>query len=46
LNLVYSGASAFVGLGLSGVVMKFVAESIAQGKKPEAASAYYVLSLE
>ncbi|MGA2626650.1 MAG: oligosaccharide flippase family protein [Candidatus Bathyarchaeia archaeon] len=41
LNLAYSGASALMGLGLSSVVTKFVAENIAQGKKEVAASVYY-----
>ena len=41
LNLAYTGASAFMGLGMSSVVTKFIAENIAQGKKVEAASAYY-----
>ena len=41
LNLANIGASVFMGLGLSSVVTKFVAENIAQGKKERAASVYY-----
>ncbi len=41
LNLAYGGASALMGLGVSSVTTKFVAENIAQGKKEAAASAYY-----
>ena len=41
LNLAIGGASALVGLGMQSVITKFVAENIAQGKKEEAASAYY-----
>jgi O-antigen/teichoic acid export membrane protein/sporulation protein YlmC with PRC-barrel domain len=41
LSLAYSGAGVLMGLGLSSVVTKFVAENIAQGKKMEAASVSY-----
>jgi O-antigen/teichoic acid export membrane protein len=41
LSLAYTGASALMGLGLSSVVTKFVAENVARGKKEEAASVYY-----
>ncbi len=41
LNLASSGASALMGLGVSSVTTKFVAENIAQGKKQAAASIYY-----
>jgi O-antigen/teichoic acid export membrane protein len=41
LSLAYTGATTLMGLGLSSVVTKFVAENIAQGKKVEAASVYY-----
>ena len=41
LSLANNGASALAGLGLYSVVTKFVAEDVAQGKKVEAASAYY-----
>jgi O-antigen/teichoic acid export membrane protein len=41
LNLAYTGASALMGLGVSSVTTKFVAENIAQGKKEAAASVYY-----
>jgi O-antigen/teichoic acid export membrane protein len=44
LNLTNAGATTLVGLGLSSVVTKFVAENIAQGKKEEATSAYYKLT--
>ena len=41
LVLAYSGALALMGLGMSNVVTKFVAESIAQGNKQGAASVCY-----
>jgi O-antigen/teichoic acid export membrane protein len=41
LSLAYSGGQALMGLGLSSVITKFVAENIAQGKKEEAASVCY-----
>jgi O-antigen/teichoic acid export membrane protein len=41
LSLAYNAASTLMGLGLSSVVTKFVAENIAQGKKVEAASVCY-----
>ena len=41
LNLASGGASVLVGLGMSNVVTKFLAENMAQGKKEEAASSYY-----
>ena len=41
LSLAYNAASILMGLGLSSLVTKFVAENIAQGKKEEAASVYY-----
>jgi len=41
LNLAYGGASVLMGLGMQSIVTKFVAENMAQGKKVEAASAYY-----
>jgi O-antigen/teichoic acid export membrane protein len=41
LSVGSSAASGIMGLGLSSVVTKFVAENIAQGKKEEAASVYY-----
>ncbi|MGD0424219.1 MAG: oligosaccharide flippase family protein [Candidatus Bathyarchaeia archaeon] len=41
LNLANGGASALIGLGVSSVTTKFVAENIAQGKKDAAASVYY-----
>jgi O-antigen/teichoic acid export membrane protein len=41
LSLAYGGASTLMGLGMSNVVTKFVAESIAQGKKVQAASVCY-----
>ena len=41
LNLANSAAWTFMGLGLTSVVTKFVAEDIAKGKREEAASVYY-----
>jgi O-antigen/teichoic acid export membrane protein len=41
LSLATGGASMLMGLGLSSVVTKFVAENVAQGKKKKAASVYY-----
>ena len=41
LNLASGGASALMGLGVSSVTTKFIAENIAQGKKKAAASVYY-----
>jgi O-antigen/teichoic acid export membrane protein len=41
LNLAYNAATAFMGLGLTSVVTKFVAEDMAKGKKEEGASVYY-----
>ena len=41
LTLANAGASAVMGLGLSSVVTKFVAEDLAKGNKKEAASVYY-----
>ena len=41
LSLASSAASALMGLGLSSVVTKFVAENVAQGKREAAASVYY-----
>lgn len=41
LNLANTATSALMGLGLSSVVTKFVAEALARGKKEEAASVYY-----
>jgi len=41
LSLASNGASALMGLGVSSVTTKFVAENIAQGKKKVAASVYY-----
>jgi O-antigen/teichoic acid export membrane protein len=41
LNLALSGASALMGLGLTSVVTKLIAENIAQGKKETAASVCY-----
>jgi O-antigen/teichoic acid export membrane protein len=41
LNLANSAATTFMGLGMSNVVTKFVAEDIAKGDRVEAASVYY-----
>jgi len=41
LSLASNGASALMGLGVSSVTTKFVAENMAQGKKETAASVYY-----
>jgi O-antigen/teichoic acid export membrane protein len=41
LTLAYSAASAFMGLGLPTIVIKFVAENVATGNKQKAASVYY-----
>lgn len=41
LSLAYNGASTLMGLGLSSVVTKFVAENVAQEKRGDAASVYY-----
>ena len=41
LTLASSAASTFMGLGFTGIVIKFIAEDIAKGKREEAASAYY-----
>ena len=41
LGLAYNGVSTLAGLGMSNVVIKFVAENSAQGKKEGAASVYY-----
>jgi O-antigen/teichoic acid export membrane protein len=41
LSLASVGASVLVGLGLSSVVTKFVAENVARGKRETAASVYY-----
>lgn len=41
LSLANTAASTLMGLGLSSVVTKFVAEDMAGGKKKEAASVYY-----
>ena len=38
LTLAYSASSTLMGLGMSSVVTKFIAENIAQGRKVEAAS--------
>jgi O-antigen/teichoic acid export membrane protein len=41
MTLAYSGASAFMSLGLANVVTKFVAENVAVGNRRMAASVYY-----
>lgn len=41
LSLAYSGASVLIGLGLSSVITKLIAENIAQRRKEEAASVWY-----
>jgi O-antigen/teichoic acid export membrane protein len=41
LNLASSAATTFMGLGMTSVVTKFVAEGITKGNRVEAASVYY-----
>jgi O-antigen/teichoic acid export membrane protein len=41
LSLAYGAASIFMGLGMSSVVTKFVAEDVAKGDRVRAASVYY-----
>jgi O-antigen/teichoic acid export membrane protein len=41
MNLAYTAASAFMGLGLPTIVTKFVSENVVIGNKQRAASVYY-----